>query len=485
MRKNKKMITAALTMFVLAACGILTAFGLGGGKMHEVAAVTKGEVIGSVKESGNIDGDEEYTYYARVTAPVETLTIKVGDIVKAGDTLLTYDVSDYERSVSEAAISREQSEDEVKGKIDKSNEYSSKYNKAVNDDNAYAILYAWQRESADSQEESQYSEDWDIQCEADNLERRIAEKKEKIAEKKTEYEELSADDQAGDEGKKISEDIAKLNEDIAGIEKGLAGLPPSEMNPEEHARYNDTTNLMEDINRNWTQAKTDKKTYEEGILNKSQKEALEKQTELLKSREEAAQIELEKALAGVKADCHGVVTECVVKEGSIVTKGSPLFKIVDSEDMKVTVMISKYDIDEIKPGQRADIDVSGRKYTGKVSRINHVATSEDSDKNKVAVDVSIEEPDESLILGIEADVTIYTDDKIGVLCIPYSAFYSDAEGDYCYVIEDGVIAKKYVTAGIETADKVEILDGLKEGEAVITDAVTDDQVGDKATYAVH
>ena len=101
------------------------------------------------------------------------------------------------------------------------------------------------------------------------------------------------------------------------------------------------------------------------------------------------------------------------------------------------------------------------------------------------MDVHIDDPDERAILGLEADVTIFTDEKMGVLVIPYAGFYSDDDGDYCYVIEDGVIAKKYVTAGIKTADDVEITEGLSEGDMVIIDSVTDSQIGEKATYAVH
>ncbi len=485
MKKSKVIFTSAAVAAVIAGTGLLTVFAAGGGKQHEVSFVTKGSIAGSVKESGNIDGDEEYVYFARVSAPVETLNIKVGDTVRAGSLLLSYDSSDYERSVSEATITREQSEEDVKGKISKSNEYSAKYNKAASDDNAYAVLYAWQRESSDSQDESQYSESWNIQCENDSLQRQIAEKKEKIAEKEEEYAKLSAADKAGDMGKSIDEKIAGLNEDIAGLNRGIAGLPPAEMTPEEYARFNDTSNLLEDINRNWTQAKTEKRAYEEGILNSDQKEALEKQTELAKSREDAARVELDKASAGVRADVSGVVTECNVKEGSIVTKGTPLVKLIGSDDLKVTVMISKYDIGSIKTGQRAEIDISGKKHTGTVSRINHVATSEDSDKNKVAVDVGIEDADDELILGLEADVTIYTDERDGVMLIPYGGFYSDDEGDYCYVIEEGVIAKKYFMAGIKTSEYVEVKDGLKEGDVIITDAVTDEQIGDKASYAVH
>ena len=481
----KKLIPVfAGTALLIAASLILTA-GIGKGKTHETVHPETGNIAGSIKESGNIEGEREYSYFANVSAPVSNADLKVGDMVHKGETLLTYDTEDLERSVSQAFISVQQSESNAQGQIDKSDKYSAKYNKAAADDSAYAVLYAWQRESADFQDESQYAENYAIQCQADSIQKNIASKQEEIAAKETEYAGLTDEEKAGERGRSLQQDMADMEKSIAEMQRGLAELPQAKMNPEEYARYNDTANVMEDITRNWNEAKTQKGEYEAAILNENQKEALKKQTELAQSREEAAASELSKAKSGIKADFDGVVTECSVKPGNVVTKGTPLFKIVNTEDLKVTVMISKYDIGQVKEGQRADVNFSGKTYAGRVSRINHVATSDDSDKNKVAVEVNIDEPDEELIIGLETDVTIYTDEKKDVLLIPYAGLYSDDEGDYCYVIENGVIAKKYVTAGIVTADFVEIKNGLTGKDEIITDSVTDAQVGEKAVGAVH
>ena len=484
---NKKLISGVCIVALIgAAAGTLTAFGIGGGKQHEASYVKKGSISGIVKESGDIEGEDEYTYFARVSAPIEYVDLKVGDLISKGDVLLTYDTDDFERTVSEAGISREQSEMSAKGQIDKSDEYSAKYGKAAAEDAAYATLYALEREYGDKIDEGQYTDNWNTKRASDSINASIASKNEEIAEKKADLADLDPDDEDySDDYRSLNKDIAELNEDIAGLNKNLASLPPTELDPDEYARLNDTSNWMEDITRNWTEAKTHKNTYEAGILNSSQKEALNKQTDLLRSKEEAAAEELAKANEGVKADFDGVVTECNVKSGNVVSEGTPLFKIVNCDDLKVTVMISKYDIGQIKKGQRAEITIADRTYQGEVTRINHVATSDDSDKTKVAVEVHIDDPDDSLILGLEADVTIYTDEQKDVLIIPYSAFYSDDDGDYCYVIEDGIIVKKYITAGFTTPDHVEVKDGLNDGDMVITDSITDSQVGEKAVGTVH
>ena len=67
-----------------------------------------------------------------------------------------------------------------------------------------------------------------------------------------------------------------------------------------------------------------------------------------------------------------------------------------------------------------------------------------------------------------------------MLTIPAEAYYADDDGDYCYIIKDGAVAKQYITTGVGSDDFIEIVMGLKEGDVVITDAVTDDQIGKKA-----
>ena len=168
------------------------------------------------------------------------------------------------------------------------------------------------------------------------------------------------------------------------------------------------------------------------------------------------------------------------KKGEMAAEGTQLFTLESSRDLKVTVMISKYDIGLIKEGQKADIDMAGNIYKGTVSRIERVAVTDEADKNKVAVDIHFDSPDGRAIIGLEADVTIYTDERKNVLLIPYSAYYTDDNGDFCYVIDNGKVNKKYIKAGIVTDDLVEVKEGITEGETVITDAVTDSAVGNTA-----
>ena len=182
---------------------------------------------------------------------------------------------------------------------------------------------------------------------------------------------------------------------------------------------------------------------------------------------------------GVWSDFRGIVTERYVESGATVTKGAPLFTIENLDTIYVSADVSKYDIDRIKVGQPAQIQIGDQIYEGKVLKIDRLASTEHSDKAKIPVRVGFVGNADDVCLGIEADVTITLAEVDGVPAIDRKAVYEDASGSYVYVLQDGVVARKPVETGITGEEDVQIVDGLTEGEAVILDAVTDREIGTK------
>ena len=436
------------------------------------------QVAEAVDVTGDVHGEQEITYYAEVTAPISMLTLSVGDTVTGGEQLVAYDTADLEKAKEEAVLTSESTESSVKGQVLKSDENKAKYDQAAMDEMLYQYLYAAARAEANGIDFDQYQEGWDLNCIADGISKRIAERQKTAAEKTKEMNAIL--DPNSQQYKDLASQIGDLNIEIASLQKDLANMPADAMTPSEYQDYTADGDLMEDITRNWTQATTKKNSYENQILNEYQKQQLEKSKELTELSATTAEENLLKAQAGVVADFTGIVTELPVKQGAVVTKGTPLLTMESSEELKVDTQVSKYDIGKIKEGQRAQITIAGNTYEGSVGEIKRLAQTGTSDQAKVTVAVHIDEPDENVYLGLEADVLIYTQEKENALTIPTEAYYTDDEGDYCYAIVDGVIEKKYFTVGIASDETVEAFAGLTEGTVVITDAITDDQVGEKA-----
>lgn len=154
------------------------------------------------------------------------------------------------------------------------------------------------------------------------------------------------------------------------------------------------------------------------------------------------------AEGGIKADFDGVITEMSVVEGSTPTVGAQMVTLESTEKVKVEISVSKYDLQKIAVGQEVDVTIAGNVYQGKVSKINGMATTNNSGAAVVGVEIKIENPDSGIFLGVEAKVAVHTDVAEQVLVVPIEVINSDLEGSFVYAVENGILIKKRITTGI-------------------------------------
>ena len=477
--KGKRIIITAASLAVLLGSGlIMTAF-IGGPKKFSTQTAEVADISEDVDATGDVHGMNSMTYYSEVTAPVNYYKLHVGDQVKKGEKAVGYDLYDLTTLYDRAVLSAKAAENTMNGQVEASDKNQAKYNKAASDIEIYRQNYALFRLANDYVNQGQYQENWDINCIADGINKNLAQKSADLSNKTVELQNAQAK-QDQEKVDSLTKEIEDLNQDIANLNKDLAGLPPATLSPEEYAQTVINGNWMSDIMRNWTESTTLRNTYENQILNSYQKDQLQNSYELSELGVENAAEDLAKGKAGVNALYDGIVTESFIADGSVVQKGAPLFTVESSDEMKVDAGISKYDIGKLEKGQLCEIDIAGNKYTGSIYEIKRFAEAKDSDKAKVTVSVKIDNPDDRVYIGLEADVTIHTNEKTGVLTIPSEGCYADDDGDYCYTIENGKVAKRYITIGADSGERTEVTGGLENGAVIITDAITDDSVGKKA-----
>ena len=158
------------------------------------------------------------------------------------------------------------------------------------------------------------------------------------------------------------------------------------------------------------------------------------------------------------------MTKINAVEGNTVEKNAELVILESIEDVVIRANVNKYDIDIIAEDQPATVKIRGIDYTGKVSRIEKMM---DSDKGTgIGVEITLDNPDENIILGLEVKSRIQTAALENVLQIPVEAFNSDEEGDYVFVVKNKKAVKTFVEAGAKNDDMIEICSGLNEGDVV-------------------
>ena len=139
---KKKQVAKIVGIVVIIGCVAGTTAFAGTSKMKvAVAAVGQGDVVRTIAVEGHIETEEEKAYYAKVTAPVSAFDLKAGDVVQKGDTLVTYDTQEYDRSLEQAQLQAKAAKAGYAGSPAQSKEMTQAYEEAQAQESMYQQAY--------------------------------------------------------------------------------------------------------------------------------------------------------------------------------------------------------------------------------------------------------------------------------------------------------------------------------------------------------
>ena len=194
----------------------------------------------------------------------------------------------------------------------------------------------------------------------------------------------------------------------------------------------------------------------------------------------------------IQAPMTGVVIGEPKTAGTMAVQGSDnptvIMRIADLSSKQIMAKVDETDIGNIKVGQDATFTVdtyTGRTFTAHVSNISQTDTGNSWDTSSTSsssssasssasviyyyVTLDVDDPDSELLPAMTARVEINTANKPQALVVPISTLKTDANGSYVIVKNpDGSQENRYVQTGIYSDEYVEILDGLSEGEQVVS-----------------
>lgn len=171
-----------------------------------------------------------------------------------------------------------------------------------------------------------------------------------------------------------------------------------------------------------------------------------------------------------------------IKEGMEVRPWHRLMDLPDTTRMQLKVEVEEQDIGTVRLKQfvRIHLDAYRRKkFTGKVTRIEHVAKRkggresvradserEDLGTRVIEVVVTFDEQDSLIHTGLNGWVEIRTQQEAEGLVIPRKGVFSVAGKDVVYVVKAGKLVETPVKVGGRSDVDALITEGVKEGERV-------------------
>jgi Cu(I)/Ag(I) efflux system membrane fusion protein len=157
-------------------------------------------------------------------------------------------------------------------------------------------------------------------------------------------------------------------------------------------------------------------------------------------------------------------------DGDVLEPGDVPFEITGLESVWVLADARQSDLSRVVAGQPATFTVEAfpdRTWNGRVAVVEPVV---DAGSRTTRVHVHLDNPDGVLLPDMFGRVTLSTENR-SVLTVPVDALLPSGTRDVVFVaLGEGRFAPRAVTVGVAQGDRVEIRDGLTEGEQVVTRA---------------
>lgn len=449
--KKKTIILVVVIVAVVLAAFIgvvaVVAKSLSAGMPVETETVSQGSISQELDYSGTVATEEVKVYFSPVSAKVATVDVAVGDTVKAGDTLLTFDVAEMEENDAIAALQSKAEEQGISATITTINNTQNKQAEAIKSyDEAMQYVYHYSAclESANAQLNEAYA----VKAEYDTLKATVDEYKILQGEYETPNPELAkmiADGEA--QLAVIAEKMAQY--DYAGLENAVQVCSKD----------------MNDYKAIALEYEAQREGDPALATQKAQQNTLREINELTR---EQALADIETARAGIKADFNGVVTTVDTVEGQSVAEGVQIFTVESTDDLMVKITLAKHGLEQMKVGQIATVTIQNTEYEGVVTKISGKAEINANGASTYSAEIHIENPGEDIFLGSEAKIHIVCEEKENVVLVPVSGVNYDTNGTFCYVIEDGILTRREVEIGISNAEYMEIVNGLHTDDQIVT-----------------
>jgi len=232
----------------------------------------------------------------------------------------------------------------------------------------------------------------------------------------------------------------------------------------------------------------EKKVSPEKDVLRARQELSEVEADLLLAKEkfrfmgiDVSQMDLQKNGGGINHPLlpissliDGVVLEKSVIQGEVVSPEKALFTVADLSTLWVLIDLYEQDAPRLKTGTAVKVSVTAfpdKDFRGTLSYIGDVV---DEKVRKVTARVTVANTSGILKPGMFATVLIDTKAAEGkkMLAVPEEAVFLDGSERYIFIREgDGRFVVKRVSVGPASGAKIEIKEGLKVGEEVVTKGV--------------
>jgi RND family efflux transporter MFP subunit len=185
----------------------------------------------------------------------------------------------------------------------------------------------------------------------------------------------------------------------------------------------------------------------------------------------------------VVSPADGFVGRRNLDPGAFAGTNTPVVSVVNLRTVRMVANLIEKDFRRVQPGIEATVEVDafpGEQFLGKVSRLSPVF---DAATRTAAMEIEVPNPGYRLKPGMYARVALLIERLPDALTVPRAAVL-DIEGQRGVFVVDELVARfRPVRTGLQDGERVQVLEGVDEGQRVVTTGALAIKDGDRVQLA--
>ncbi len=181
------------------------------------------------------------------------------------------------------------------------------------------------------------------------------------------------------------------------------------------------------------------------------------------------ELRINHANTNVASPVDGFVAQRNVDPGAWVSQNAPVASVVDISSLRLVANVVEKDLRLVTVGDKAQVEVDAfpdESFSGRIARVSPIL---DPATRTAPMEVEIPNRDYRLKPGMYAKVNLEVDNRTNVLLVPKVSLV-DSEGRRGVFIPNAENRAEFkpVKVGLEDDNHAEVLDGVNEGEVIVS-----------------
>ena len=177
--------------------------------------------------------------------------------------------------------------------------------------------------------------------------------------------------------------------------------------------------------------------------------------------------------AELRPEHDGIITAVEAEPGQVVSAGQAIFHLARTDEKEVVVNVPENRLDDLRSASAIKVSLWAKPSVFYAAKLREISPGVDATIRTFTVKVSILEPDEAVRMGMTATVHVQHAEPRPVAWVPMTAV-AQLDGEtvvWTYDAPTGTVRPQAVTLGMFEGENAKILDGLQDGDRVVTAGV--------------